>query len=88
VQINLKEDADDSALLRVLKKVFENDECSSICWGENEVSDAKALLKLTSSNSRNQSGIDKFIYGLVVSLEERACLMELRKKTYEMIVQI
>jgi hypothetical protein len=87
---DLKEDANVTALLQLLTKVFEHEslDSSSICWGENEVSDARALSKLTSSNSSNHSGIDKFMYGLVVSLEERACLIELRKRACDMIVQM
>ena len=92
VQVNwsdLKEDA--SALLQVLSKVFESDDrldSSSLCWGENVGSDARVLSKLKSSSVRSHSGVDKFMYGLVVSLEERACLIELRKKACDMIVQI
>lgn len=60
----------------------------SLCFGENEVSDARALSKLIDWNSKRHPGVDKFIYGLVISLEERACLIELRKKACDVIVQI
>jgi len=94
VQVNYsdrKEDADATALLRVLNEVFENENCldsSSLCWGEKVASDARALSKLKSSNVRNNPGVDKFLYGFVVSLEERACLIEIRKKACDMIDQI
>eukprot|EP00984_Skeletonema_dohrnii_P001016 scaffold321_cov110-Skeletonema_dohrnii-CCMP3373.AAC.8 len=91
VHVNYSDDADATALLRVLNDVFENENCldsSSLCWGENVASDARALSKLKSSNARNHPGVDKFIYGLAVSLEERACLIEIRKKACDMIDQI
>jgi hypothetical protein len=57
----------------------------SLCWGNNEVADARALSKLIASNSQH---LDKFIYGLIVSLEERASLIQLRKRACDLIVQI
>ena len=79
---------DKSALLQVLNKVFESDDSDDLCWGEDVGSDARALSKLMSSTLRNHPGIDKFMYGLAVSLEERACLIELRKKACDMSAQI
>lgn len=89
VQIDCSDyDKDADVLLRILTEVFESEDSSTLCWGENEESDARALSKLTSSNARSHPGVDKFMYGLIVSLEERACLIELRKKACDMIVQM
>jgi len=88
VQVDCSNKEDDTVLLRTLTEVFENEDRSTLCWGQNAESDARALSKLTSLNARNHPGIDKFMYGLIVSLEERACLIELRKKACDMIVQM
>ncbi len=87
VQIDCSKE-DDTVPLQTLTEVYESEDSSTICWGDNEESDARALSKLTSSNARNRPGVDKFMYGLTVSLEERACLIELRKKACDMIVQM
>jgi hypothetical protein len=58
----------------------------SFIWGESGIGDAIVLSKLKPSNDgRLADLVQKFSCGMVVSLEERACLLELKKKALEMI---
>ena len=59
------------------------------CWGEKEVTDARVLSKIMSlDDERYTDLLQKFKYGMVISLEERACLLELKKKTLDLLVQL
>jgi len=58
----------------------------SFIWGESGIGDAIVLLKLKPSNDgRLTDLVQKFSCGMVISLEERACLLELKKKVFEMV---
>jgi hypothetical protein len=74
-------------ILPALREAYSS-RSASLCWGKNEVADARALSKLIASNSQHLPGVDKFLYGLIVSLEERASLIQLRKRACDLIVQI
>ena len=59
------------------------------CWGEKEVTDARVLSEIMSlDDERYTDLLQKFKYGMVISLEERACLLELKKKTLDLLVQL
>ena len=61
----------------------------SFCWGESEIRDARVLSKIMSLHEgRFTEALQKFKYGMVISLEERACLLELKKKTLDLLVQL
>jgi hypothetical protein len=74
-------------ILPALREAYSS-RSASLCWGKNEIADARALSKLIASNSQHLPGVDKFLYGLIVSLEERASLIQLRKRACDLIVQI
>lgn len=64
-------------------------------WGESEVKDFNLLSKLVASNStasKDDSSprdiIHKFMCGMTVSLEERACLMQLKRDALEKLLQL
>ncbi|KAL3809921.1 hypothetical protein ACHAXA_005335 [Cyclostephanos tholiformis] len=58
-------------------------ESGSFCWGENGIMDAMALSKMKPSSDLAQ----KFSYGMVISLEERSCLLKLKQNILEMLVE-
>ena len=65
----------------------------SFSWGESETGDAHVLSMLISSNAMKNSGASndlfrKFMYGMMISLEERACLLELKQAANDRLVQL
>jgi len=73
---------------------FYRSECDSqkselFYWGVNEVVDANVMSNIMTCHEGKFAGIlQKFKYGMLISLEERACLLELRKKALGLLVQI
>jgi hypothetical protein len=59
-------------------------------WGKNAIDDVNALLKLVTCEGGEDVAdlIQKFKYGMIISLEERKCLIELKKKVLDMIVNL
>ena len=58
----------------------------SFIWGESGIGDAIVLSKLKPSTDGGLTDlVQKFSCGMVISLEERACLLELKKKALEII---
>ena len=49
-------------------------------WGRNAITDAPVLSKLEAVEAGTADLLQKFKYGMVISLEERACLSEFRKQ--------
>ena len=74
---------------RVLSEFFDakDQDTASVCWGKNSVTDASGLSKLMSRTEKSP-WIHKFMYGITVSLEERACLAELRKEVCDLMRQL
>jgi len=59
----------------------------SFCWGENGLMDANVLSKL-SLFPHGGEWVQKFMHGMIISLEERACLLELKNNALEMIMRL
>jgi hypothetical protein len=58
----------------------------SFIWGESGIGDAIVLSKLKPYTDGGLTDlVQKFSCGMVISLEERACLLELKKKALEII---
>jgi hypothetical protein len=55
------------------------------CWGENAIRDAIALSKMKPVSS---DLVQKFSYGMVISLEERSCLLKLKETVLGVLVQL
>jgi len=79
------------SFLNILGGLYNGSESKidAFSWGKSEVGDATVLLKLASlQEGRYSDLLHKFRCGVVISLEERACLLELKKKTLDMFVQL
>lgn len=61
----------------------------AFCWGESETEDARVLMEIMPScRGRFSNLIEKFRYGMVISLEERTCLSELKKNMLKVLAQL
>ena len=67
-------------LLRHFYKAEDESQTSTpFCWGKSGSVDAKILSKIMPSDTFLQ----RFKYGMIISLEEQACLLELQKRALE-----
>ena len=62
---------------------------SPFCWGESCEKDLSVLSKMTPHEEEYSTDLmQKFKYGMVISLEERTCLLEMKKKVLDMTVEL
>ncbi|KAL7487233.1 hypothetical protein ACHAW6_012830 [Cyclotella cf. meneghiniana] len=80
--------------LEFMRGVYDTTMDESLCWGKSEVQDLNALSTLmkASSDSRQDDAaqhehIKKFMCGMIISLEERCSLLQLKRLAKEQILQ-
>jgi hypothetical protein len=68
----------------------QSDDEAPCCWGKSVLVDANVLSKLVICEGGEDVAdiIQKFKCGMVISLEERTCLLELKNKVLDMIVKL
>eukprot|EP00956_Cyclotella_meneghiniana_P042833 scaffold249330_cov73-Cyclotella_meneghiniana.AAC.7 len=71
---------DKSAFVKFMQGMYKVTNGSTFCWGEKEVEDLTVLTGLNDSSDKQTDLVTKFMYGLTVSLEERACLLQLKSR--------
>jgi hypothetical protein len=79
---------DRSSFLDLMKRIYYKDDGNTLIWGQSEFVDLNVLAKLTDSGDRHLDLMNKFICGMVVSLEERACLTQLKKTALSKLLQL
>jgi len=74
----------------VYRSQQQSDNESPCYWGKSVIDDVNVLLKLVTCEGGEDVAdlIQKFKCGMVISLEERSCLLELKKKVLDMIVNL
>jgi len=74
----------------VYRSQQQSDNESPCYWGKNVIDDVNVLSKLVTCEGGEDVAdlIQKFKCGMVISLEERSCLRELKKKVLDMIVNL
>lgn len=87
-------DSGHSKCLSTLESFYNEDRGSNdvgpFSWGVSHVADAQVVAKLVSTNEAAAHGelLQKFAYGTIVSLEERASLLKLKKAALNRLVQL
>jgi hypothetical protein len=84
-----------STFLEFMSTIYKTANDKSFCWGGKEVEDLNVLSKLSASNagasqenSIQKDLINKFMYGMTVSLDERICLLHLKKAVLNKLLQL